>query len=91
MIRKFRKIFRTPSSVTANKNENSHKATTADSNPCDILHVKQGSSAVSNHVHKVPLRLYIKVNVFLYVGGFFLYFFLKLFFTILYIERLFSL
>ncbi|CAF3334521.1 unnamed protein product [Rotaria socialis] len=52
MIRKFRKIFRTPSSVTANKNENSHKATTADSNPCDTSHVKQGSSAVSNHVHK---------------------------------------
>ena len=58
MMRKFRRIFRAPSSppsttttTTSPKNENMHKTSSSDSTLDDTSFIKKGSSTVTNHVY----------------------------------------
>lgn len=77
MIRKFRRIFRSPSTATTIKNETTHQTSNSD----DASHNKQGASSISNRLYTgrkknhnlfiyifflylTQLRLYTKVNLF---------------------------
>jgi len=51
MMRKFRRIFRSPSTSTTIKNETNHQMSSSDSTPDDMLHKKQGSSSVTNRLY----------------------------------------
>lgn len=56
-MRKFRRIFRAPSSPpsitakTTNKNENIYKTSSLDSTLDDTSYAKKGSSIVTNHLY----------------------------------------
>ncbi len=58
MIRKFRRIFRAPSSppsttarTTTTKNETMHKTSSSDSTLDDTSYIEKGSSSITNHLY----------------------------------------
>jgi hypothetical protein len=51
MIRKFRRIFRSPSTSTAIKTEPNHQTNSSDSTPDDISQNKHGSSSITNRLY----------------------------------------
>lgn len=51
MIRKFRRIFRSPSTSTTIKTELNHQTSSLDSTPDDTSNNKQGSSNVTNRLY----------------------------------------
>ena len=75
MIRKFRRIFRSPSTSTTIKNETNHQTSSLDSTSDDTLHNKQGSSSVTNRLYtgskpkekKIIISLYVIVYMYTYI------------------------
>jgi hypothetical protein len=64
MMRKFRRIFRSPSTATTIKNETNHQMSSSDSTPDDMSHKKQGSSSVTNRLYTGRKKTTILIHVF---------------------------
>jgi hypothetical protein len=88
MIRKFRRIFRSPSNTSPTiKSETIHKTSSSDSTPDDASYVKQGSSTLP-HTGKQKILFFLSVYIYLYTIPFLhlsllrLYIKVKLFFYV---------
>jgi hypothetical protein len=75
MIRKFRRIFRSPATATTIKNETIHQTSSSDLTPDNTAHNKQGSSSLINRLYKGRKK---KHNYFMYIHIFLAFYLIEI-------------